>query len=777
MGKRKHLNLLLLVAVLFLTSAVISCERGAGGGDNDSESDNNQTDDDLIDDDQINDDQTDDDQIDDDLADDDSLDDDLDDDTTPVDYCEIDGHVYVAGTTHPQNVCLLCDPTQNPWAWSFNDGATCEDDVYCNGIDECLSGACQVHAGNPCGADAVFCNGAEFCDEIADICNHEGNPCPNDGLWCNGVESCNEDQDICSTTGNPCPDDGLYCNGIETCLETEDRCAAAEVPLCPDDGLWCNGEEFCDEDSDQCAHRLAPECTDDGLFCNGDEFCDENSNECAHEGNPCLISELWCDEDNDACQEVDCAAVAEASIEVCDMTLEDTQGVAQDAAGLQAWCEMSEALFTADSEIAAPFWDCWADCVFSEACDASCFAECLAPPDPGPGCGHIAHEIYQCGASLTYNHLTTFYIPEMDLAAACDTLDRDWECYWDCMAPVTCDSPPTPEQTQFVADCITFCDPSPAVEFDGVAQCAQIPFDPALNAPEFTLELWAYLDEVAEPGASYPIASRLYVSAVDALETGGWEIGVVNADYGPFSIDSFYITRADSTGTDLQDILGPVAVPGHWYHLALQFDGLGFQLFVDGALRESGWYPSSLFYRDANLAFGCPPAQSKHSSGLARGLVDEARLSDAALHNFSFFTPQFENGVTTDTVALWHMNEGAGPDLWDAGPLSLHGTLAAPELRDWRIAWHNWAPLQTTVYNNGARFAGYNARVAEEIYYQNSGGGFDSSYCDTLAGLLMWDPNLNEDPGITFQFGTCNSTGYTFYTVHDHGDQVYEFTD
>jgi len=241
-------------------------------------------------------------------ADDDDDDDDAtpvdddDDDTSPAQDCFIDGSWWEAGQAWPENICLFCDPNQSTNSWSHNDGADCEDDVFCNGADTCLGGTCSEHAGDPCEDDGVYCNGLEICDFGQDECIHQGNPCPDNGFFCDGEEYCDENNAQCDTTGDPC-NDGLFCNGDETCDEINDDCSDGVAP-CPEDGAFCNGEEICIEETDQCDSTGDP-CGDE-LFCNGEEICNETEDRCEGMGDPCLDA-LWCngtedcDEVNDEC--------------------------------------------------------------------------------------------------------------------------------------------------------------------------------------------------------------------------------------------------------------------------------------------------------------------------------------------------------------------------------------------------------------------------------------------------------------------------------------------
>jgi len=93
------------------------------------------------------------------------------------------------------------------------------------------------------------------------------------------------------------------------------------------------------------------------------------------------------------------------------------------------------------------------------------------------------------------------------------------------------------------------------------------------------------------------------------------------------------------------------------------------------------------------------------------------------------------------------------------------------------IAIPNFVQLRAKAYNSSAQSAGYNAKISEEVYYQNSGGDNGGGYASTLVDLLSWDKNLTDDPKVTFAFGTCNASGYTFTTSHKQGDTTYLFTD
>ncbi len=72
---------------------------------------------------------------------------------------------------------------------------------------------------------------------------------------------------------------------------------------------------------------------------------------------------------------------------------------------------------------------------------------------------------------------------------------------------------------------------------------------------------------------------------------------------------------------------------------------------------------------------------------------------------------------------------------------------------------------QASVYSTGR-----NAELAQRMLYEdqaiwNPDAG-RPSYADNLRALLEYDKSLNADRSVTFVFGTCNTSGYTFTVMH-----------
>ncbi|OGQ78046.1 MAG: hypothetical protein A2289_21155 [Deltaproteobacteria bacterium RIFOXYA12_FULL_58_15] len=251
--------------------------------------------------------------------------------------CLIDGICYPPAVTHPVDSCKICNAAHSPESWTNNDGAFCDDGVFCNGRDECSAGACVGGTGSACNDDGMFCNGTESCNESARTCEHTGNPC-GAGLWCNeSADSCVAIcggcliQGICVFDGQPhpgnpclgcdvatsstswtvregsrCSDDGLYCTGIETCAGT--ACVSSGNPCSDTDVCWedsggqccaegifvCNADQDVEE-YDSCGHRLGPviPCGSGGATCDdGHCLCNPVTQAGCAADNKCAIVSL-----------------------------------------------------------------------------------------------------------------------------------------------------------------------------------------------------------------------------------------------------------------------------------------------------------------------------------------------------------------------------------------------------------------------------------------------------------------------------------------------------
>eukprot|EP00899_Mesostigma_viride_P017134 jgi/Mesvir1/25421/Mv25775-RA.3 len=194
-----------------------------------------------------------------------------------------------------------CTPTtpfclNNSTCVGCASNADCTDNLFCNGVETCVSGRCT--AGTPPSCDDSIACTTDSCDGNQNKCVHvtENARC-SDGLFCNGVETCDaaegckpgtppscDDSIACTTdscdgnqnkcvhvTENARCSDGLFCNGVETC-DAAEGCKPGTPPSC-DDSIACTTDS-CDGDQNKCVHVTENARCSDGLFCNGVETCD-----------------------------------------------------------------------------------------------------------------------------------------------------------------------------------------------------------------------------------------------------------------------------------------------------------------------------------------------------------------------------------------------------------------------------------------------------------------------------------------------------------------------
>ncbi|MBZ0273283.1 prepilin-type N-terminal cleavage/methylation domain-containing protein [bacterium] len=93
------------------------------------------------------------------------------------------------------------------------------------------------------------------------------------------------------------------------------------------------------------------------------------------------------------------------------------------------------------------------------------------------------------------------------------------------------------------------------------------------------------------------------------------------------------------------------------------------------------------------------------------------------------------------------------------------------------IAIPNFIELRAKAYDSSAQSAGRNAKLAEEVYYNDHGGDISGGYSSDLADLLVYDRNLTDDAAVTFVFSHASSSRYTFTTKHNNGKTTYTWTD
>jgi len=139
--------------------------------------------------------------------------------------CLIGGTCRTAGELDPANPCEECVPATSQSAWTADDTNACDDGLFCNGSDACLTGACVATGPDPCTSDGFACTNT--CDEAADACAPDPGTCLIAGT--------------CRTTGEIDP-----ANPCQECAPATSQAAwtADDTNAC-DDGNACTTGDAC----------------------------------------------------------------------------------------------------------------------------------------------------------------------------------------------------------------------------------------------------------------------------------------------------------------------------------------------------------------------------------------------------------------------------------------------------------------------------------------------------------------------------------------------------
>ncbi len=140
----------------------------------------------------------------------------------PADSCD-----PLAGAAADDTTCDGIDDDCDGSTDEDVPASTCDDGLYCNGQEQCVSGACTSGTAEDCN-DSVNCT-IDSCNETTDQCDNlsDDSVCDN-GLFCDGVETCDPIDD-CQAGNDPC--------GGQSCNEDTAACEAVE----------CLGDEDCDD--------------------------------------------------------------------------------------------------------------------------------------------------------------------------------------------------------------------------------------------------------------------------------------------------------------------------------------------------------------------------------------------------------------------------------------------------------------------------------------------------------------------------------------------------
>ncbi|HDH96983.1 MAG TPA: type II secretion system protein [Proteobacteria bacterium] len=95
------------------------------------------------------------------------------------------------------------------------------------------------------------------------------------------------------------------------------------------------------------------------------------------------------------------------------------------------------------------------------------------------------------------------------------------------------------------------------------------------------------------------------------------------------------------------------------------------------------------------------------------------------------------------------------------------------------IAIPNFKNIRRRAHDVSAQSAGRQAKLAEEMYYNDHLEDYGGRYTSAAADLIVYDRNIFDDPGVTFIWGVADDTVFTFTTTHKDGStgKTYIFHD
>jgi hypothetical protein len=243
--------------------------------------------------------------------------------------CTIDGQCVAAALVNAANLCQICDPARSATDWSSNEGAECDDGLFCTTEDRCAASACSG-AARVC-EDGVACNGISECDEPTDSCSFGSVSCPEGSL-------CDAASDACVSTCGGCTifdvclvdgaeEAGNPCNVCDVARSTT-AFSVAVGKLCGGGATECSGADTCDNSGvcqpnhaaagANCGDSAFREC-DDADSCDGAGRCNTNvaaNGAVCDDGQFCRLG--------DACQGGVCGATLArdcGALQVCDESL------------------------------------------------------------------------------------------------------------------------------------------------------------------------------------------------------------------------------------------------------------------------------------------------------------------------------------------------------------------------------------------------------------------------------------------------------------------------
>ena len=196
-----------------------------------------------------------------------------------------------------------------------------------------------------------------------------------------------------------------------------------------------------------------------------------------------------------------------------------------------------------------------------------------------------------------------------------------------------------------------------SLSFDGEGDYVEIPDADILSPSNFTIELWVKQPQLTGGRNTYVHKDR-----------GGAHVEYnLMENPNPSGLYSYAGYGLSESSTHPSE--------NEWSHIAATFDSNAdsIEIFLNGISVGTETATDSIINTAGKLYVGWMPTDPGYNA--LTGIIDEVRISNIVRYTSNFTPPISEFESDSNTVALYHFNEGTGNLVTDASGNGNHGTI------------------------------------------------------------------------------------------------------